>query len=56
MITNGKGEEDFHYDIEHFSVSTDIKFLFDIGKICAEAGIQVDNGIESINDFMKVSN
>ena len=33
MITNRNGDEDFHYDIENFSVSTEVKFLFDIGKI-----------------------
>ena len=48
--------EIFHYDVESFSVSTDVKFLFDIGKIWAEAGIQIENGIDSINDFIKIMN
>lgn len=32
IITN-RADEVFHYEIENFSVSTDVKFLYDIGKI-----------------------
>lgn len=39
------------YEIEGFSVSTDVDFLYQIGKIWAENGIKVDEGIESLNDF-----
>jgi hypothetical protein len=53
MISDRKSEI-FHYEIENFSVSTDVKFLFDIGKICAETGKQIENGIESLKDFLKI--
>ena len=53
MITN-RNDDDFHYDIEHFSVTTDVKFLYEIGKICAESGQQVSNGIEALSDFIKI--
>ena len=51
-----RNTEVFHLDVENFSVSTDVKFLFDIGKIWAEAGIQIENGIDSIKDFIKIMN
>jgi tetratricopeptide (TPR) repeat protein len=40
-----------HHEIEGFSVSTDVDFLYQIGKICAENGIKINEGIESLNDF-----
>ena len=44
-------DQDIHYEIEGFSVSTDVDFLYQIGKICAESGIKLDEGIKSLNDF-----
>lgn len=42
---------DTQYEIEGFSVSTDVDFLYQIGKICAENGIKIEEGIQSLNDF-----
>jgi hypothetical protein len=55
-MINDKNTEILHFEIENFSVSTDVKFLFDIGKICSQFGCQIPNGIESIKDFMKIMN
>ncbi|CAI2369054.1 unnamed protein product [Moneuplotes crassus] len=46
----------YHFDIENFSVSTELKFLYEIGKICADSGIQPENGIEALLDFIKILN
>mmetsp|Transcript_33377 Transcript_33377/g.32831 ORF Transcript_33377/g.32831 Transcript_33377/m.32831 type:complete len:270 (+) Transcript_33377:289-1098(+) len=43
--------EEMHYEIENFSVSTDVDFLYQIGKICAESGIKTEEGIRSLNDY-----
>ena len=50
-LTKKQVKENEHYEIEGFSVSTDVDFLFQIGKIWAESGINVDEGIRSLNDF-----
>ena len=50
-ISKKEVRENEHYEIEGFSVSTDVDFLFQIGKIWAESGINVDEGIRSLNDF-----
>ena len=42
---------EIHHPIEGFSVSTDVDFLYQIGKICAENGIKIEEGIKSLNDF-----
>ena len=55
-IISGRVSEIFHFEIENFSVSTDVKFLYHIGKITADSGIQVENGIESLRDFLKIIN
>lgn len=44
-------KEEVHHEIEGFSVSTDVDFLYQIGKICAESGIKAEEGIQSLNDF-----
>lgn len=43
--------EEIHYEIENFSVSTNVDFLYQIGKICAESGTKTKEGIRSLNDF-----
>jgi len=55
-MVSGRATDTFHFEIENFSVSTDVKFLFDIGKIWAESGCQITNGIESLQDFTKIMN
>jgi hypothetical protein len=40
-----------HHELEGFSVSTDVDFLYQIGKICAENGKKLKEGINSLNDF-----
>lgn len=32
-MISGRNTEILHFEIENFSVSTDVKFLYDIGKI-----------------------
>ena len=44
-------KEEVHYEIEGFSVSTDVDFLYQIGKICAESGSKAEEGIKSLHDF-----
>lgn len=44
----------YHFEIENFSVSTEVKFLYEIGKIWADSGTQPENGIEALQDFIKI--
>lgn len=49
--TQDSAVEEVHYEIERFSVSTDVDFLYQIGKVCAEYSVDVDEGIQCLNDF-----
>ena len=41
-------------EAEIFSVSSDTKFLYTIGKICARSGHNIEEGLKAFNDFLLI--
>ena len=47
----------FHeHESEGFAVYSDLKFLYQIGKICAQSGKYLEEGILCLDDFINLSN
>ena len=42
------------HEAESFSVSSDSKFLYTIGKICARSGENIEEGLKAFNDFLLI--
>lgn len=44
------------YDSEGFAVTSDPEFLFKMGKLCAESGRYLEEGLLCLDDFLNILN
>lgn len=43
-----------HLENEGFAIYSNVKFLFIIGKICAETGKKLEDGLKALNDYIMI--
>lgn len=41
-------------DSEGFAIYSNVKFLLSIGKICAETGQYLEDGLNALNDYLSI--
>jgi len=47
---------EIYYDSEGFAVTSDPEFLFWMGKLCAESGRFLEEGLLCLDDFLNILN